>query len=52
MKISTVIGLASTLFRSRKFKILAVGAQLAYLSYTYIKNRNQKEGKDKQISKR
>jgi len=43
MKTSTIIGLASTLFRSRKFKILAVGAQLAYLSYKYIRNRNNKK---------
>lgn len=43
MKTSTVIGLASTLFRSRKFKIIAVGAQLAYLSYKYLQNKSKKK---------
>lgn len=41
MKTSTVIGLASTLFKSRKFKIIAVGAQLVFLGYNYLKNRRK-----------
>jgi len=46
MKTSTAIGLASTLIRSRKFKIMAVGVQLMYMSYKYLKNRGQKRSKN------
>lgn len=45
MKTRTVLGLASTLVRGRKFKMMAVGLQFAYMGYRYIKQRKRKENK-------
>ena len=42
MKTRTVLGLASTIVRGRKFKMMAVGLQLAYMGYTYYKDRSKK----------
>ena len=42
MKTSTIIGLASTLFRNRKLRLLGVGLQFGYLSYKFVKSRKQK----------
>ncbi|WP_192466530.1 hypothetical protein [Euzebyella marina] len=38
---SKVLGLASALTRNRKYTLALVGAQFAYLSYKYIKNRKK-----------
>ncbi|KKM20426.1 hypothetical protein LCGC14_1645570 [marine sediment metagenome] len=45
MKTSTLIGLGSTLFRSRKFKMIAVGLQFAYLGYKFVKNKKRKKSR-------
>ncbi|QLG46552.1 hypothetical protein [Costertonia aggregata] len=48
MKTRTILGLASTLVRGRKFKMMAVGLQLAYMGYRYFKDKkrkNQREAK-------
>ena len=42
MKTRTALGLASTLVRGRKFKMIAVGLQFAYMGYRYFKNRKTK----------
>lgn len=41
MKVGTIIGLASTLVRKRKFKLVVVGLQFAYMGYRYVKNRKK-----------
>jgi len=46
MKTRTALGLASTLIRGRKFKMIAVGLQFAYMSYRYFKNRKRKRAKN------
>ena len=43
MKTRTVLGLASTLVRGRKFKMIAVGLQLAYMGFRYIKDKKRKD---------
>lgn len=45
MKTRSVLGFASTLVRGRKFKMMAVGLQLAYMGYRYYKDRKQKDYK-------
>ena len=41
MKTSNLLGLTSTFIRNGKWKIMVVGAQLAYLSYRYIQSRRK-----------
>ncbi|WP_262711081.1 hypothetical protein [Aggregatimonas sangjinii] len=41
MKAGTLIGLASTLVRKRKFKLVVVGLQFAYMGYRYLKNKKK-----------
>lgn len=43
-----MIGMASALFKSRKFKIMAVSAQLAYMSYKYLKEKKRKRHTSKE----
>ena len=47
IKTSTLLGLGSTLFRSRKFKMIAVGIQFAYLGYKFVQKRNSKKSSRK-----
>ena len=42
-----VFGLAAALVKGRKYTLLLVGAQFAYLSYKYIKARKKKSAKGK-----
>ena len=42
---SKLLGLASTLVRSRKYTLALVGAQFAYLSYKYIKDKKKNKSK-------
>lgn len=46
MKTRNVLGLASTIVSGRKFKMMAVGLQLAYMGYRYFKNKKGKENKE------
>ena len=41
MKAGSLLSIAKVFAKSKKVKILLVGAQLGYLGYTYLKNRNQ-----------
>jgi len=43
MKTTTLIGVASALVRSKKYKILFVGAQFAYLGYQLVKKHKRKK---------
>lgn len=45
MGLSPLFGIAKVLVRSRKLKMAAVGLQLAYLGYTYFKEKNKKGSK-------
>jgi hypothetical protein len=45
MGLSPLFGIAKVLVRSRKLKMAAVGLQLAYLGYTYYKEKNKKSVK-------
>ncbi|MDF4222628.1 MULTISPECIES: hypothetical protein [Maribacter] len=47
MRLTPLFGVAKLLVRSRKLKMAAVGLQLAYLGYTYIKDKR----KNKQVEK-
>lgn len=41
MRLSTALSLASSVIRKRKFKLLVVGIQLAYVGYKYISSTNK-----------
>ncbi|AWX44461.1 hypothetical protein HME9304_01462 [Flagellimonas maritima] len=43
MKKSSLIGIASALVKSRKLKLIFVGAQFAYLGYQLVRKRKQKK---------
>lgn len=47
MNISPVLGFAKLLVKSRKTKLLLIGAQLGYVGYKYLKNRKRKYPKSK-----
>jgi hypothetical protein len=46
---SKLFGIAAALVRSRKYTLLLVGAQFAYLSYKYLQEQKQNQ---KKISKK
>ena len=46
MGLSPLFGIAKVLVRSRKLKIAAVGLQLAYLGYTYMRDRKKSSQAD------
>lgn len=41
MKMTSALGVASTLFRSKKMKIVLVGLQLTYMGYKYYKSKKK-----------
>lgn len=47
MNISPVLGFAKLLVKSRKTKLILIGAQLGYIGYKYLKNRKRKHSKSK-----
>lgn len=51
MRTTTLIGIASAFVKSRKYKILFVGAQFAYLGYKLLKkNKGRAGSKDKVLT--
>lgn len=42
MNVSPVLGFAKLLVRSRKTKLILIGAQLGYVGYKYLKDRKRK----------
>lgn len=43
MKSSSVLGLASTLVRGKKYKLAMAGIQFAYLGYIYYKKKKKEK---------
>ena len=48
MRKSKLFSVANLMFRKRKYKILIVGAQLAFMTYKYLSNK-KKEAKAKEM---
>ncbi|KPM32147.1 Hypothetical protein I595_1796 [Croceitalea dokdonensis DOKDO 023] len=52
MKTTTLIGVASALVRSKRYKILFVGAQFAYLGYQLVKKHKRKKRDENSLPKK
>jgi hypothetical protein len=45
MTTTTIIGITSALVKSRKYKLILVGAQFAYLGYKLLQKRKKEQQK-------
>ncbi|SDM24454.1 hypothetical protein [Kriegella aquimaris] len=52
MKVSSLIGMASAVVRSKKFKIVLVGLQLGFLTMKYLSEKKGKPASKKKKKKK